>query len=199
MLNNNEKNDEFYKIFQGRGKVHFKKLYSINKKKFQKNCGSYLFNGKKYIYDSGLYQKQKLLYELCKINNKILEIGTYYGHSVLIMLLANPKINITAIDIADTYAKPSLEYLQKQFPYSKINFIKSDSIKALNNLKEKFDLFHVDGAHEHEVISKEFLLLLNLGRNKKIRILFDDLYCMPHLKNNILKNFEIKKSFIPNM
>ena len=191
--------DEFYKAFQSKGKRHFRKLYFVNNKKFYDGYGSYLFNGKKYVYDRSMYEKQKLLFDLCKINNKILEIGTYLGHSVLIMLLANPKINITAIDISDVYAKPSLKYLQKQFPDAKINFIKNDSIKALSSLKEKFDIFHVDGAHEHEIISKEFLFLLNLGKNKKVKILFDDLYCMPHLKENILKNFQIKKHFISDM
>lgn len=194
-----KKRDEFYRVFQSKGKNHFEKLLLVNNKKFYRGYGSYLFNGKKYIYDETLYEKQKLLFNLCKINNKVLEIGTYLGHSVLIMLLANPKINITAIDISDIYAKPSLEYLQKQYPDAKINFIKNDSLKALCNLKEKFDLFHVDGAHEHEYISKEFLFLLDLKKNKKVKILFDDLYCMPHLKENILKNFQITKHFIPDM
>jgi hypothetical protein len=189
--------DEFYKIFQSKGKYHFEQLYFVNKKKFKKGCGSYLFNGKKYSYDKSFYEKQKLLFELCKTTNKVLEIGNYMGHSALIMLLANPKIHITAIDIDDYFARPSLMYLQEQFPKSKINFIHGDSIKVISNLKEKFDLFHIDGAHEYEIISKEFLLLINLRKNK-FKILFDDVLSMPYLRSNILKNFKIVKSFIPN-
>jgi predicted O-methyltransferase YrrM len=188
--------DEFYKIFQSKGKYHFEQLYFVNKKKFKKGCGSYLFNGKKYSYDKSMYEKQKLLFELCKTTNKVLEIGNYMGHSALIMLLANPKIHITAIDIDDYFARPSLMYLQEQFPKSKINFIHGDSIKVISNLKEKFDLFHIDGTHEHEIISKEFLLLINLRKNK-FKILFDDVLSMPYLRSNILKNFKIVKSFIP--
>ncbi len=195
----NEKvNDEFYKIFQNEGKRHFEQLYFVNKKEFIKGCGSYLFNGSEYSYDESMYEKQKFLFELCKTNNKILEIGTYMGHSVLIMLLANPKIHITAIDNNYIYSKPSLEYLQKQFPDSKITFIHSDSLKALKKLKEKFDLFHVDGSHMHEVIYKEFLFLLNLRKNDEVKILFDDVVSMPYLKDNILKNFHITKNFLPN-
>ena len=193
-----KKKDEFFKIFNSTGKKHFKKLYLINKKKFIKGCGSYLFNGYKYIYDESMYEKQKLLFELCKTNKKILEIGSYMGHSILIMLLSNPKIHITAIDINDYYSKPSLDYLQKKFPDSKINFIKSDSIKALSRLKEKFDLFHVDGTHEHEMISKEFQFLLNLRKKNKVKILFDDAWSMPYLKKNILKSFKILKNITPN-
>lgn len=191
------KHDEFYKIFQNKGKHLFKKLFFINKKNFEKGCGSYLFNGKRYVYDQTMYEKQKLLFELSKINNKILEIGNYMGHSILIMLLANPKIHITAIDINDRYARPSLKYLQDQFPSSKINFIKGDSLKILGDLEEKFDLFHIDGTHTHEVISKEFLLLLNLRKKNKVKILFDDIESMLYLKNNLTKNFEITKKFMP--
>ena len=167
------RDDEFYKIFHSKGKSHFEQLYFVNKKKFTKGCGSYLFDGKKYNYDKSFYEKQKLLFELCKTNNKVLEIGSYMGHSILIMLLANPKIHVTAIDINDHYAKPSLKYLQKKFPKSKINFINNDSIEALGSLKENFDLFHLDGAHEHEVISKEFLFCINLRKSNNLKILFE--------------------------
>ena len=190
-------NDEFYKIFKNQGIKHFEQLYYINKKKFIKGCGSYLFNGSEYIYDDSMYEKQKHLFELSKKNNKILEIGVYMGHSVLIMLLANPKINITAIDNNYIYSKPSLEYLQKEFPKSKITFIHNDSLKALKNLDEKFDLFHVDGTHRHEIIYKEFLFILNLRKNNIIKILFDDVVAMPHLRDNILENLDIEKSFLP--
>ena len=54
--------DEFYKIFKSKGKHHFEQLYIINKKKFIKGYGSYLFNGKRYSYDKSMYKKQKLLF-----------------------------------------------------------------------------------------------------------------------------------------
>ena len=190
--------DEFYKIFKSKGKHHFEQLYIVNKKKFIKGCGSYLFNGNKYSYDKSMYEKQKLLFEIAKTTNKVLEIGSYMGHSILIMLLANPKIHITAVDINDYFARPSLMYLQKQFPKSKINFIENDSTKVMGNLKEKFDLFHIDGAHSHRVISKEFLFSINLRKKNELKILFDDVLSMPYLQSNILENFKIVKSFIPN-
>lgn len=186
--------DQFYKTFQKKGKYHFEQLYFINKKKFLKGVGSYLFDGHVYSYDESMYKKQKLLFDLCKTNNKILEIGNYMGHSILIMLLANPKIHITAIDINGRFAKPSLEYLQKEFPESKINLIINNSLNVLNNLKERFDLFHIDGSHRHEVISKEFLFLLNLSKNKNVKVLFDDVLEMRYLKYSILKNFSIIKN-----
>lgn len=193
-----KKNDEYLELFNNKGKYHFEQLFVVNNKKFIKNCGSYLFDGQNYIYDSSMIEKQKLLFELSKKNSKILEIGTYMGHSILIMLLANPKAEITSIDNNLLYAKPSLEYLQKNFPEAKITFIHNDSLKALKNLNEKFDLFHVDGTHRHEIIAKEFQYILNLKKDDHVKILFDDIVAMPHLKKNILHNLPVTKSFLPN-
>ena len=45
------------------------------------------------------------------------------------MLIANPYAKITCIDIDDTYSGPATRYLQKKFPNSQIEFIKSDSLR----------------------------------------------------------------------
>ena len=50
-----------------------------------------------------MFEKQKLLFDLSKKSKTILEIGVYMGHSLLIILLANPKAKITCIDIDDTF------------------------------------------------------------------------------------------------
>jgi hypothetical protein len=192
-----QKNNEFLNLFNDIGLYHFEKLFLVNNKKFIKGCGSYLFNGQNYIYDSSMIEKQELLFELSKKNNKILEIGSYMGHSILIMLLANPKAEIVSIDNNHLYSKPSLEYLQKNFPKAKITFIHNDSLKGLKNLNEKFELFHVDGTHRHEVIYKEFQYILNLKSDDRVKILFDDIIAMPHLKKNILHNLPVEKIILP--
>jgi hypothetical protein len=190
--------EEFDKIFINKGYRHFNNLYLVNKKNFQKGCGSYLFNGFKYEYDRSFLEKQSLLFNLCKKNQKILEIGVYMGHSILIMLLANSKADITGIDINDFYAKPSIEYLKDSFPDAKLNLIVKPSLKALNNLKGKFDLFHVDGSHTIPTIAKEFNFLINLRKDNNFKILFDDINFMLPLKNNIEKSFNIYKTFLAN-
>ena len=187
------KNNKFYEIFQKEGKKHFENIYLVNKKKFHYGWGSYLFNGKKYEYDKSMYKKQKLLFDLSKKNKKILEIGTYMGHSILIMLLANPNINITAIDISDTYSKPSINYLKKNFPKAKINLIIGDSRKELINLNERFDLIHLDSSHSLKASLDEFNLIIKLKYGNVLKILFDDIKSIIPLKNNILKSFNIKK------
>jgi hypothetical protein len=191
-------NEEFYKILHSKGLYYFKKIYSVNGNNFQKGCGSYLFNGKKYKYFQPAYEKQKLLYNLAKQYSEILEIGVYMAHSILIMLLANPKIKITAIDIDKTFAVPSINYLKDEFPNAQINFIHGDSLSVLKSLKKKFELFHIDGTHDNSIVTKEFALCLNLRRDvNKYRILFDDIDSLAYLQKNILSSFNISTYILP--
>ena len=69
------------------------------------------------------------------------------GHSLLIMLLANPNLKITTIDIVEKYSKAATDYLQNEFPNAKINFIKGNSLNIIPKLDAKYDLFHIDGTH----------------------------------------------------
>ena len=80
-------------------KFHFGEILKNCEGEFEKGCGSYMFDGKTYLFDEKLLPKQNLLYEKTLNKNKALEIGTYMGHSLLLMLIANPKIEVTTIDI----------------------------------------------------------------------------------------------------
>ena len=177
---------------------HFKNIFYECKKEFESGTGSYLFDGKNYKYSIEMYSKQKLLYEKSSIATNILEIGTYMGHSVLIMLLANPNAKITCIDINDKYSLPSVNYLRKSFPHSKINFIKDDSLKILPRLNEKFDFFHIDGSHLNHIIVKEFNHCRKLSKDKNFKLILDDIDSCMNLKNNIELSFSNTKFHIPN-
>ena len=144
-----------------------------------------------------MYPKQKLLYDVSKDATNILEIGTYMGHSILIMLLANPKAKITCIDINDRFSLPAVNYLKKEFPLSEINFIKNDSLNILKNLKDKFDFFHIDGAHLNDVIAKEFRYCIKLSKNDYFRMILDDIDSCLKVKNNIELAFLTSKFEIP--
>ena len=183
------KNNDFDKILPEL-KFHFKNIYSINNYKFREACGSYLFNGFSYEYEPLFYEKQKLLYDVSKTRSNVLEIGVYMGHSILIMLLANPKLNITCVDIDGTYAIPSINYLKKQFPEATIKLIIDDSINTIGNINKDFDFFHIDGDHKISVILKEIFFILNKRHYSNLRLLFDDVGCMLPIKDCILRVFE---------
>ena len=121
----------------------FYEIYEACGSEFEMGCGSYMFDGRIYKYCDLMYPKQELLYNSAKNATNILEIGVYVGHSLFIMLLANPTAKITCIDISDKYAGPAVTVLNKHFNNA-ITFIHSDSLTALPRISTKFDFFHID-------------------------------------------------------
>ena len=172
---------------------HFNEIYKKCGNTFHVGWGSYLFNGHSYLYDSRMLEKQKLIFDLAKNNKSVLEIGVYMGHSLLIMLLANPKLDITCIDIEDRYSLPAVEYLKENFKDANIKFLKGDSVKLLKDIKKDFDLFHIDGSHSSFIIAKETLLCLKIKKTNSIKILFDDIDFMKEVKKSILTIFTVSK------
>jgi hypothetical protein len=176
----------------------FYEIYEVCGSRFQYGCGSYLFDGSNYDYCDLMYEKQELLYNQVKTANNVLEIGTYMGHSLLIMLLSNPKLKITCIDISDEYTRPSVNILNKYFNNA-IDFIHSDSLTALKTFDKKFDFFHIDGHHDNNYISNEFQIInrLNSRSDKILRVLIDDQVSSLELQANIKSNYKIIQCIVP--
>lgn len=120
-----------------------------------KGCGSYLMGPASLDYDPSTYEKQVLLYQQSTHANNVLEIGVHGGHSLLIMLLANPRMRITCIDICEWDHTPEcVAYLNSAFD-NRVVFIKGSSIDVLPLLTAQFDLIHVDGDHGSESVEVE--------------------------------------------
>tara|TARA_Y100000816_G_scaffold168441_1_gene120763 strand:- start:230 stop:892 length:663 start_codon:yes stop_codon:yes gene_type:complete len=140
-------------------------------------CGGYLFDGKTYTYDSKSYEKQELLFQKAKKATHALEVGSYVGHSLLIMLLANPKLKITSIDIDNKYTGPAVDLLNKEFG-NRIRFIHAHSELGLQQLLDegaKFDLFHLDGDHTEDLIIREYGFCSKMNADHpRLKIIFDD-------------------------
>ena len=107
---NNLHNTEFTNRL-AQNKHIFYEIYEACNSTFWKGCGSYLFDGQEYKYCDIMYEKQELLYNLVKSATNVLEIGTYMGHSLLIMLLSNPNLKITCLDIDDKYTRHAVNIL----------------------------------------------------------------------------------------
>ncbi len=167
----------------------FYEIYDVCKG-FDKGCGSYLFDGQTYDYCPDMYEKQELLFALAKQASNVLEIGTYMGHSLLIMLLANPMLRITCIDIECKYTEPAVKLLNKYFS-NRIEFIHNvyGSIKVINALQHNsYDLFHIDGYHDNNYIREEFKMVRKLNYGNAFNVLFDDQECMKELQKEILND-----------
>jgi len=194
---NNKYNTEFTnKLLEN--KNIFYEIYKACGNKFYNGCGSYLFDGQIYEYCSLMYEKQELLFNKVKDANNVLEIGTYMGHSLLIMLLANPKLKITCIDISNEYTLPAVTVLNKYFNNA-ITFIHSDSLSALKRMDQKFDFFHIDGNHDNNYITNEFSIIkkLNSRSDNVLRVIFDDQDCLSLLQDKISSSCNIINKIIP--
>jgi hypothetical protein len=177
----------------------FYEIYEACGNKFHQGVGSYLFDGQTYKYCDLMYEKQELLFRSVKDAKTVLEIGTYMGHSLLIMLLSNPDLKITCIDISDEFTLPAVNVLNKHFNNA-IRFIKSDSLTALRTLTDKFDFFHIDGHHENDYITNEFVMVkkLNACAGNLLRVIFDDQACLPKLQSDIETHYNVVKKVIPS-
>jgi len=122
----------------------FWEIYEACGKKWELGCGSYLMDGKTYDYCPLMYEKQKLLYDKAKTATRALEVGVYIGHSLFLMLLANPEMPIFLIDIDDTLSWPAINVLSTNFPKAVLTFVKGDSHVILPQINIPFDLFHID-------------------------------------------------------
>ena len=176
----------------------FGEIFRVCGCKFHKGMGSYLIDGNTYEYCESMYEKQELLYNCAKNVNTVLEIGTYIGHSLLIMLLANPNLKITCVDYDATFVPKVVDFLNKCFN-NNITFIHSDSFNAFKMINTKFDLFHIDGTHENDVITEEYNICKNYSSyDDMIKVIFDDQEHMKHLQSVIDDEGNVIKKVIPN-
>ena len=195
----NEKHNTEYTNRLWENRHIFFEIYEVCGNKFHTGCGSYLFDGQTYKYSLETYTKQELLYNSVKNAKNVLEIGTYMGHSLLIMLLSNPELKITCIDISDEYTGPAVALLNKYFNNA-ITFIHSDSLTALKNMTAKFDFFHIDGHHDNNYITNEFIYIkrMNNNANNVLRVIFDDQECLQRLQTEIRQKYNVIKQITPN-
>jgi hypothetical protein len=170
----------------------FIEIYKECNNYFIEGHGSYLFDGKKYEYCDLMYEKQELLYNCAKKAKNVLEVGTYMGHSLLIMLLSNPYLKITCIDLHDKLTRPAVKVLNKYFNNA-ITFIHDDHLSAIKQLNKKFDFFHIDGH-----IIKEFDLIKKINNYNILKVLFNNQDCLVNLHNHINKNYKVIQKIKPN-
>lgn len=122
------------------------------------------------------------IYNLLKLSenkSKICEIGVNAGHSLLLMVSANPEAEYLIFDLnGHSYTKPCVEYIKNAYPSTKITEIYGDSNVTLKQYIESnelhtFDLIHIDGGHETETVENDFTHTQELLTKDGI-VIFDD-------------------------
>jgi predicted O-methyltransferase YrrM len=122
------------------------------------------------------------IYNLLKLSenkSKICEIGVNAGHSLLLMVSANPEAEYLIFDLnGHAYTKPCIEYIKNAYPSTKITEIYGDSNITLKQYIESndlhtFDLIHIDGGHETQTVENDFTNTQKLLTKDGI-VIFDD-------------------------
>jgi len=164
------------------------------------NSGEYLegniYNyGYDMTYTSEYYAKQKNVI-LCATNpnvKKVLEIGFNSGFSTLLMLLSNPNINITCVDInIHSYTVPCYNIIKSYFG-DRINLLIGDSTLVLPTIKDTFDLIHIDGAHDTVTAEKDIINSIALCNDNCILIMDDtDMDDLNSLWNSYIIKYNLR-------
>lgn len=146
-------------------------------------------------YSDEFIYKQKNISNLVLNKNmkNILEIGFNAGFSTLLMLISNPNIHITCVDLNDhKYTIPCYMKIQSIFG-NRITFISGNSVYVLPNLKNKYDLIHIDGGHDDFVAMNDIINSYYLSKNNTIFIMDD--YDFPNLHklwDNYINIYKLK-------
>lgn len=88
---------------------------------------------------------------------RILEVGFNAGHSVCLMLLANPSARVVAFDLCEHgYTQPCAEALRRHFGAHRLELYAGPSTETLPAYRAQhpdavFDLLHIDGGHQYRV------------------------------------------------
>lgn len=175
----------------------FEEIYKVIDGKWIYGCGSYLFDGQTYKYNPLCLRKQEELYRYAMGAKNVLEIGVYLGHSLLIMLLANPNLKITAIDIDDRFSGPVIEFLNRVFR-NRITFIHGEAIASLKNLPyNTYDLVHIDADHYDDAVKAQFIATMPLAVDNAIYI-FDDYDAVSKTINGFVDDGILEHLVTPN-
>jgi hypothetical protein len=149
---------------------------------FKINIGSYLCPGSSYTYDYNIYEKQKLLFESAKTCKNVLLIGNYMGHIGFIMLMANPNIKITCIDIEENQ---KYIYLLESYFKVNISFYVSNNQNTIEKqiafLNNDIDFIHISQQYPNrEYLNTYIDLCINNTKLNEITFIADDYNVYSH-------------------
>lgn len=109
----------------------------------------------------------------------VMVIGFNYGFSILLMLISNPNLKITCIDLGeDKYTTLCYNKIKETFG-DRINLILGDSKKTLPTINHQFELIHFNGEHCIDLIESYIINSYKLSKQGTIFIM--DYYDLPYL------------------
>jgi hypothetical protein len=169
---------------------NFHHFIALGSQGFHGGCGSYLFDGQIYKYQPETLKKQEALFNTGTKVNRVLEIGVYLGHSLLLLLLSNPSLQIVCIDNDSKFSPYAVEYLNKHFN-NRITFYLGTSKQIVSsNALGLFDCIHIDADHSIPAVLEDFRMTKPLAAPKAYFI-FDDYEAVRSLIDGFISSNEL--------
>lgn len=138
-----------------------------------------------------------ITYRLNQIVMKFWKLVFNVGFSALLILLSNPEIRLTSVDIGvHLYTLPCFHQLKKDFG-NRIQLLLGSSIVILPIIYHQYDLIHIDGGNFDDCVKSDMIQSLRLSKPGSILIMDDynfgnirelwDNFCQEfHLTNVVL-------------
>ena len=122
------------------------------------------------------------LWRAVRFKERLLEVGVNAGHSALLALSSNPRLEYYGVDIlAHSYTIECVDYLKGEFP-GRVHLFPGDSREVMPWLADRrdelaFDIIHVDGGHTDDVCLSDVTHAIRMSRGLDGRhLLLDDVH-----------------------
>ena len=132
--------------------------------------------------DRDLAPARRNVWRAVRFKERLLEVGVNAGHSALLALSANPRLEYYGVDImAHAYTAECVDFLKGEFP-GRVHLFTGDSRDVLPWLVNRraelaFDVFHVDGGHTDDVCRADMGNCIRIAHGGRGRhILLDDVH-----------------------
>ena len=138
----------------------------------------------------------------CQNKKNALEIGFNSGFSALLILLANPTIKLTCVDIGiHKYTIPCYKQIKNDFG-DRIQLLIGDSRQVVPSIIDTFDFIHIDGGHAVDVAESDIINTNKLLKEKSYIVMDDvnmnDTNCsLTNLWKHYVNIYGYKKTELP--
>jgi Methyltransferase domain len=132
--------------------------------------------------DGALAPARRNVWRAVRFKERLLEVGVNAGHSALLALSSNPRLEYYGVDImSHAYTAQCVDFLKGEFP-GRLHLFTGDSREVLPWLVSRraelsFDIFHIDGGHTDDVARSDVSNCIRIGSGERGRhILLDDIH-----------------------
>lgn len=179
--------DTLEEIFAEPFRLRLERIASIVKQSGEPLEGNIFYADLKAHYadeppDRDLSPARRNAWRAVRFKERLLEVGVNAGHSALLALSSNPRLEYYGVDImAHAYTAECVDFLKGEFP-GRVHLFTGDSRDILPWLVHRrvelaFDIFHVDGGHTDDVCRADMGNCIRIAGGERGRhILLDDVH-----------------------